>query len=475
MTVTIEDLADELLLDILDYISIRHRWDIDFKTWEGNTEIASRIRTLHSVALVSRRLYRVANQVLYTVLIDGADARRRSQFLQTAVRRPELAAMVKEVRFSYFDWHGTLNASGIPAEYTEVLEAAKSVDIGDEHESASFQNALQENFNGADVALLFSQLPSLETLEFEVDETWFHTWKWFLCLARRTTEKGTGPLSSLRHLRSRYGNENASGFHPLFIQDFVGLPSLKTIEVSGTWFDERDGDRPLSLQTNNRVETLAFWQSCPGNAVVDCALNAFSQLKAFRYTYGAFPAASISHSKTQGFHKALSRREDTLEHVSILVSDRCNVFKEMLQRGFVSPRFGSFKAFARLRHLEIAEYIISDPAMWDLNLGPVPTPDYSDLVDIFPACLESLVIQCDFTLCPESAVSKKAHFLLALARQVTSLPSFRRLTLLRLGDLPRGGDFEASLERIRDLAACSAVEFDVVRWAKAKHEGLWTA
>ncbi|OJD36368.1 f-box domain cyclin-like protein [Diplodia corticola] len=482
MPATLEDLADELLLDILDYISVRNRWDIDFKTWAGGAEIESRVRTLHSVALVSRRLYRVANQVLYSALVDGADATRRRQFLRTAVKRPDLAAMVKEVRFSYFDWHGTLNRSGVPAEYTEVLEAAKRVDIdGDERERASFQKALLESFNDADVALLFSQLPSLETLEFEVDETWFHTWKWFLCLARRAVENKSGPLASLRHLRPKYGNENASGFHPLFIQDFVGLPSLKTIEMSAVWLDERDGDRPLSLQTNSRIETLAFWDSLPGNAFVECALNAFVQLKAFRYTYGNFLAAFIPYAQMQDFYNALHTRKDTLEHFSLLVSDRCTAFRQIARRSFIVPRFGSFKAFAKLRHLEISEPIISGLAdMLDNDFGadapvPAPAPDHSELVDILPASLESMVIQCDFSVSTEPLTALKAQFLLALARRVTSLPRFRRLELLRVGDIPRLGDFEEALGRIRDLAECSGVEFDIVRWDKAKYGGLSTA
>lgn len=477
---SLEGLADELLLEILDYVSIRNRWDLDFKTWAGNKEIDSRVRTLHNVSLVSRRLYRVANHVLYNVLVDGAVAARRRQFIQTAVRRPDLAALVKEARFAYFDWHDTINFSGIPLEdeYSEIHEAAKTLDIGDERECASFRRDLTQNFNSADVALLFSQLPGLETLEFEVDETWFHTWKWFLCLARRTAEKGSGPLSSLRHLRPRYGNENASGFNPLFIQDFVGLPSLKTIEMSGTWFGERDGDRDLSLQTNNRIETLAFWMSCPGNAFIESALKAFTQLKAFRFTYGSFPAVATSYAETQEFHRVLSTRSDTLEHVSILVSNGCGVFREMARRSFVVPRFGSFKAFTRLKRLEITEAILSGMLdTWDDDFGtdpplPVPTPDYSELVDILPASLESLVIQCDVSVCTESSATHKTQFLLALARHVADLPSFRRLELLMMGEYHTKQTFLEDLERLVELTHDLGVEFEIVGWNQAKHEGL---
>lgn len=195
MLATLEDLVDELLLEILDYVSIRNRYDIDFKTWDGADEIESCVSMLHSLSLVTRKLYRVANPVLYSVLTYGGVARHRRDFLRTAVRKPELAALVKEVRFSYFDW--SADNSGIPPDYADVLEAAKLVDLGtEEHIRPKFQNSLREGFNDSDVALLFSRLPNLEILEFEVDETWFHTWRWLLRLVRRAVERGTGPFCS---------------------------------------------------------------------------------------------------------------------------------------------------------------------------------------------------------------------------------------------------------------------------------------
>lgn len=471
---TLEDLAGELLLDILDYISIKNRYDIDFKTWEGVAEIGLRVSTLHSLALVSRKLHRIANPLLYSVLTHGGTALRRRQFLRTIVRRPDLAALVKEVRFSYFDW--VADNSGLSPEFSDHLEAAQLDDTWDDNTTTAFKRALMESHNDSDVALLFSKLPNLTILEFDVDETWFHTWKWLLSVVRRAVATGSGPFSALRHLKAKYGNENASGFNPLFIQDFVGLPSLKSIEISGAYCEERDGGRPLSLLSNNNIQTLTFWSSSPGDDFVRCALEAFPQLKAFYFSWG-----DPLFMELEDFFQALRARRDTLEHITILtLSQKRNHWTQMIRRNVPVSPIGSFKDFASLKRLEITDVLLSGLAQYNFDLGPpqdthfVDAPDYQVLVDVFPPSLEVLRIEY-YGSCTEASAIHRQQFYEQLLKTISEMPNFCRLEILYHEDDKRDGEKDESLGWLVKTAGESGVAVDIIVWDKAKHEGFATA
>ncbi|KAK7733453.1 hypothetical protein SLS57_000468 [Botryosphaeria dothidea] len=470
MLATLEDLVDELLLEILDYVSIRNRYDIDFKTWDGADEIESCVSMLHSLSLVTRKLHRVANPVLYSVLTYGGVARHRRDFLRTAVRKPELAALVKEVRFSYFDW--SADNSGIPPDYADVLEAAKLVDLGtEEHIRPKFQNSLREGFNDSDVALLFSRLPNLEILEFEVDETWFHTWRWLLRLVRRAVERGTGPFCSLSHLKARYGNENQSGFNPLFIQDWVALPSLMNIEVSGAWCDERDGDRPLSLPSNSNIHALSFWKSGLSNDFIRCALEAFSGLKTFCYDWGTYATCS-SQDYPEGIRNALSIRQDTLEHIHLLMlADGSDFCMAALRADNNFLPFGSFKNFSRLKCLEVSDFLLMGATY---NHFGIMTPmseresSFASMVDIFPPSLETLRVGSKRTGNRQAQADYRVRFFGELLRRGGCLPNLRRLELVIHGgdeEDEKDGFYEMyvqSIERIKELSRDSNVKFQVI-------------
>ncbi|EKG17165.1 hypothetical protein MPH_05619 [Macrophomina phaseolina MS6] len=474
---TLDGLADEILLEILSHISIRNRYDIDFKTWDGSAEIESRVATLHSLSLVSRNIHRVANPLLYSVLTSCGIARNRRDFLRTAVRKAELAASVREVRFSYFDW--VVDRSGIPPSHSDVLEAARLVELGPEMGiTEKFHDALQEGFNDSDVALLFSQLPNLEMVEFEVDETWFHTWQWLLRLVRISAEMASGPFSSLRHLKARYGNENQSGFNPLFIQDWTALPSLTTIEVSGAWCDERDGDRPVTLPSNSNITTLSFHASALSNDYIGCALGAFPGLKSFCYDWARYATCS-SENYPEGIRNALNIRKDSLERLHLLMlaggGDFC---LGAMDRGLSVPPFGSFKDLARLKCLEVSEFLLTGVTYVGIDIErPMLTGgSYSALVDVFPASLEVLRIGCRRFKHTSIPPGERLRFFEELLRHVAHLPHFRCLDLV----LHEGTgvwrsqapyeDYEDEIERIVELGHASDISFRVMAPEQWKQE-----
>lgn len=464
----LEDLPDELLLDIVDHFSIRNRYDIDLKSWAGAREIESQVSRLHSLSLVSRKLHRIVNPLLYSVLTCGGVARARRQFLRTVIRRPDLGALVEEVRFSYFDWESS--DKGIPPDDADLREAAKLVDFGNEAANASFQNVPVGEHSDTDVALLFSQLPRLKTVEFEADETWFFTWKWLLCLVRRAVETGSGPLSSLRHLKARYGNENKSGFNPLFIQDWAALPALKSIEVFGAWSDERAGDRTVALPTNNNIETLVIWRSFLDSEFLACALEAFGKLKTLHFSRTSLPR-HLSPRRRRALHTALAAQQGTLEHITIVAGNEKSIWSDEEMCLFLPP-FHSFKEFTRLKRLEIPEFFLMDLAEYDEDTQPRRAMNYSAMIDVFPPSLEALRLECYLSWGgPLASDHRLSFFEVLLENAPMKMPNLRRIEILRHANNTEEQDFDS----LRTLVSRSGRGFEITEWNRWQHEGLATA
>lgn len=460
-----EDLPDELLLEIFGHFSIRNRYDINLKTWEGAQKINSRVVALYKLSLVSRKLHRIVNPLLYSVLTRGGMADHRRRFLRTVIQRPDLGALVEEVRFSYFDWDA--GVKGIPSEDADLREAAKLVDFGDDALNAAFQSVPAGEYTDTDVALLFNQLPNLKILEFEANETWFHTFKWLLSLVRRAAETGSGPLSSLRHLKATYGNENNSGFNPLFTQDWTALPALKSIEVVDAWSEERDGYRPMSLRPNKNIETLALWRSKPKLEFVMSALEAFGNLKAFHLSEGQMPGIGyLTGSRRRALLSALSVRQDTLEHITIAGDPKLESWHEETLHLPLSSCY-SFKGFTLLKRLEISEHFL---------MGHPKPSHRSDLLvalDVFPPSLEVLRLGCCVRMQGGfSNVHRLEMFAVLLENSLTIVPNLRRIEILHYDD--HLGDDE-TFDSLRALVCSFGIAFETIEWNVWKHEGLATA
>ncbi|KAF2114602.1 hypothetical protein BDV96DRAFT_577097 [Lophiotrema nucula] len=169
---TINDLPDELLIEVAKHLSSNR----PSYTQNG----------LKSLCLVSRRFYRVAQDVFYRTprlgngRYDLAHRHQAHKLLRTVLSRPDLIKSVKTIRLVVFNRKAEYclecanlsdSYEGCGCEWSEVLQPALQHIMGQAYCNPAWLEDLKADFPPAWAGLILSALPNLQHLEIDSFES----------------------------------------------------------------------------------------------------------------------------------------------------------------------------------------------------------------------------------------------------------------------------------------------------------------
>lgn len=366
--VDISDLPDELIEEIFKFANICP---------PGHLPIAKvrqkrRGRTLWSVCLVNKRFNRIAEPLLYSYYAEKDSIARRS-FLRRLVQSPEHASRVHKMVVRLED---NIFASH-PHESGDIGDIfAAAADVNDILSKERWLADLAMGRLEAEAALLLSQTPNLEELHFEIDKSFGTFYGWTHRLARWIVQTPSGdghprPFSKLRSLVMA----TEGYFQMLSVQDFLGLPSLRNLELWTPEASEEDAsDWPQGV---SNLETLTIGPRVVDHEFIKGLLASCKALKSFTY---AISRNLLNQEEWKyevidmdPLYKALLRQKENLETLSI-EGDRT---QHLLSECFHLSRF------SKLRHVSVSF------AMFITLGGPRWAP-----LEALPGSLETLHLNC---------------------------------------------------------------------------------
>lgn len=365
---SLDDLPDELIEEIfllantcypghLPIDKIRHQ---------------RKTRALWSICLVSKRFCRIAEPLLYSWYADY-DSITRRHFLRRIAQSPDHAARVREmvVRLEENIFAAQPHEGG---DFADIFAVAAEV-----NDILSKERWLVDLARGryeSEASLLLAQTPNLEELKFEIDKSFGTFYGWTHRLARwiiqTPPEAGhVAPLSKLKSLIM----VTEGYFQMLSVQDFLGIPSLRNLELwTPEASDEDASDWPRGI---SNVETLTIGPCVVGDEFIKGLMASCKALKCFNYAIGRnllnqrqWKCEAIDMDR---LYEALLQHQDSLETLNI-EGDRS---QHVLTEGF------RLTCFSNLKHLTIsfASFIAMGGPRW----APL---------DALPGSIETLHLNC---------------------------------------------------------------------------------
>lgn len=273
----INDLPDELIEEIFKWANICHPGHLPVEKIRQQRKT----RTLWSICLVSRRFHRIAEPLLYSWYAD-ADSLTRRHFLRRISQSPSHAARVRKLVVRL---EGDIYASQ-PHESGDIGDIfAAAADVNDILSKERWLVDLARGRFESEAALLLAQTPQVEEVRFEIDKTFGTYYGWTHRLAQWIVETPSAdghaaPLSALRSLVM----VTEGYFQMMSLQDFLGLPSLRSLELWTPEATEEDaGDWPRGISP---IESLTIGPRVVEDEFVKGMLGACKSLRRFTYAIG---------------------------------------------------------------------------------------------------------------------------------------------------------------------------------------------
>lgn len=368
IAVVINDLPDELIEEIFKLANVCDPGHLPVE----KVRQKRKTRTLWSVCLVSRRFYRIAEPLLYSWYADY-DSITRRHFLRKVSQSPDHAArvrrMVVRLEDNIFATHP--HESG---DLGDIFAAA--ADVNDILSKERWLVDLARGRFESEAALLLAQTPNLEELHFEIDKSFgtFYGWTHRLAKWLSQTPSVNGHITPLSKLQSLVMITEGY-FQMLSVQDFLGLPSLRNLELWTPEASEEDAcDWPQRI---SNVETLTIGPRVVGEEFIKGLLASCKALKCFKYAIGRnllnqrqWKCEAVDMDR---LYEALLQQKDSLEHLCIEGDRGQHVLSESFH----------LNQFSKLKHLTIsfASFIAMGGPRW----APL---------EALPGSLETLRLNC---------------------------------------------------------------------------------
>ncbi|KAL1652242.1 hypothetical protein SLS58_000369 [Diplodia intermedia] len=364
----INDLPDELIEELFKFTNICYPGHLPI----DKARQLRKTRTLWSICLVSKRFCRIAEPLLYSWYADY-DSLTRRQFLRRVFQSPAHAArvrgMVVRLEDNIFAAH-----SHDRGDFADIFAAA--AEVNDILSKEKWLVDLARGRYESEAALLLARTPNLEELKFEIDKSFGTFYGWTHRLARWIVETPcedghVSPLSKLTSLVM----VTEGYFQMLAVQDFLGIPSLRNLELwTPEASDEDASDWPHGI---SNVETLTLGPCVVGDEFIKGLMASCKALRRFNYAIGRnllnqrqWKCEAIDMDR---LYEALLQHRVSLESLNI-EGDRS---QHVLTGGF------RLDCFSSLKHLTVsfASFIAMGGPRW----APL---------EALPGSIETLRLNC---------------------------------------------------------------------------------
>ncbi|GME35441.1 uncharacterized protein K452DRAFT_308695 [Neofusicoccum parvum] len=345
---SLNDLPDELLDDVLNYIDPSPEGPGFHGAAKDDNEIDG-FPALLSLNMVSKRFRRLTEPRIYNAYshTHGQDGLRR--LLRTLVRRPDLAAAVRRVDMSEAPFDPPKLP---PAEHVdELVAAARPLPI-DSHER--FLDALKDGDEHAEATLLLLLCHNLRALAVDVDHPSETTHLSALFHAAIRAQSPPHPSSAtptpLAALTSLSIINTGLTLPRTLLNTALTLPSLRHLHITNLGHDPYPSPWPAppppSPLSHLTLHNTSTWRDDVATLAARCA--ALSSL-----------AIHMGPSNARFPHPALAailrRHAPSLEHLSLDLAQWTAFNAELGDRPRLPPlRFAAAGPLPRLRVLEVA-------------------------------------------------------------------------------------------------------------------------
>ncbi|OJD40434.1 f-box domain cyclin-like protein [Diplodia corticola] len=365
---SINDLPDELIEELFKLSNICYPEHLPI----DKTRQMRKTRTLWSICLVSKRFCRIAEPLLYSWYADY-DSLSRRHFLRRIFQSPDHAARVRQMVVRLEDNIYAVQPHDC-GDFADIFAAAAEVD-----DILSKERWLVDLARGryeSEAALLLARTPNVEELKFEIDKSFGTFYGWTHRLARWIvqTPPAEGHVSPLSKLRSLV-MVTEGYFQMLAVQDFLGIPSLRNLEL---WTPEAsDEDASDWPQAISNVETLTIGPCVVGDEFIKGLMASCRALKRFNYAIGRnllnqrqWKCEAIDMDR---LYEALLQHRDCLETLDIEGDRSQHVLTEKFR----------LNCFGRLKSLTVsfASFIALGGSRW----APL---------EALPSSIETLRLNC---------------------------------------------------------------------------------
>lgn len=433
----LEDLANEILIKVFQYVDTYFYSDINHRSY-------SAIQSLLNLAVCSSRFHCLLEPILYSnvVIKDSySDAKRLSGlpiFLCRILARPDLARQVRSL-------HAMARGND---RRCEDLDVSSLIDPDRGQIKAAIQAASESNEDVEDwikaieggtwdsiTALILSLTPNIAELEFENWSYFDNSYPFLIRFFDRATSlQETASLASplaLRHLhKMKLTHWDTEGAFPTdSIIPFLRLKSLTAFHGHMVCNDWPCDDAPwLSSRPTFTTKDLTFTKSVLGHDFMTSFLRCFPALERLHYEHGG-SSVSFRDFEPPRMMAALEQLKPHLREITFLGE------KMPYGSNFETCPVGSFSYFEKLNSIDAF-------AMLMLGNGFPGTcegfPRLQELVDAVPPSLESLTLRECRDVTPQYLVSQVSQLVM---QKDTVAPALKRIDLgwegIRYPDKPR--------------------------------------
>jgi hypothetical protein len=334
---TLDDLPDELLLEILEYLPC--------PDWEGGN-----LKTIASLSLTNRRLHYMVEGRLY--LAYNGFSHDPYLFLRACASNPRIAERVRTLKFKY---HMTTDDIG-PGSYSpsipdrrDIKAALKRMGIPDWKLWATKCNDEETNREIL-FATILMHTPKVAALDIQDGKLPYANPKWLDLIRYAVSGRAFGHMHLFQHLntiRVDVGWLDLRQIMPLF-----RLPSLRALTLNN--LAEGEESHPeITLATasiaagSSPIEKLSL-SSYIRSSSVAVLLEACRALRTFGYGHVSYVNSKMDCLRYPIIYAGLQRHQKSLER---LMLNEC--FDENRPAILQTGTMGDFRDFTKLSHLEV--------------------------------------------------------------------------------------------------------------------------
>ena len=334
---TLDDLPDELLLGIIEYLPC--------PDWEGD-----KLKTVASLSLTNRRLHYMVEDKLY--LAYNGFFHNPYLFLRACASNPRIAERVRALKFEYhmttYDIGPESYCPSIP-DRRDIKAALKRMDIPDWKAWATKCNDEETNREIL-FATILMHTPKVAALDIQDGKLPYGNPKWLDLIRYAVSGRGFGHMHLFQHLNSirvDVGWLDLRQMMPLF-----RLPSLRALTLNDLVEDE--GSHPEITLANasivagsSLIENLSI-SSYIRSSSVAVLLEACRALRIFEYRHVSFVNSKMDCLRYPIIYAGLQRHQKSLERLMLN-----EYFDENRPVIFQIGTIGDLRNFTKLSHLEV--------------------------------------------------------------------------------------------------------------------------